>query len=163
LQKHSFTKQQHNYNESQLARTEVEGTTRFVKHQYKSNMSKNKHDTKSLPAAKASKLFTLDKTKQCMGCGFARQKNRHECKARDEKCAACQAVGHYARCCTKTGRAVDSSQKQKVTKQEKYVRTVTEDRHEEALYNTLSDVISEVKIRLNRTMTQMIIWMVPLT
>ena len=52
----------------------------------------------------------------CQGCGFPRS-DKHDCRARNERCMYCKEIGHYARMCPK--------------KKQKYVNEVAECTREE--------------------------------
>ena len=72
--------------------------------------------------------FQLDRARQCARCGLERHSSTEMCAAKKVECAQCHNVGHFARCCLKTGRAVDITRKSVYSKQYSKLRAVNDDR-----------------------------------
>jgi transposase InsO family protein len=94
---------------TQLSSNEYSSTVRHVKKtQGEQNQIASRKQTNFTQNAKRTP-FRLDKSKHCMLCGKNRHQTGEKCLAKGVVCAACNIKGHFARCCIKSGRAVDAT------------------------------------------------------
>ena len=69
----------------------------------KAKKGKKSHSRKPVEASSSSSNFSCS-SKKCYRCGDPYSKEHMEhCKAKNATCRACNKVGHYAKCCKKSG------------------------------------------------------------
>ena len=70
----------------------------------KGKKGKKTHGKKSVEASSSSSSSNSNSKKLCYRCGdpFSKEHAEH-CKAKNATCRSCNKVGHYAKCCKKTG------------------------------------------------------------
>ena len=73
--------------------------------------------------------FQLDRSRQCARCGLERHLSPEVCAAKKVECAQCHNIGHFARCCLKTGRAIDITRKPICGKQYTKLRVLNDNDH----------------------------------